>query len=334
MEAKRRNLFTFNFSVMKKFIIKTLLFITPIIVLAIPLDLCISNAISKWECTSFAAGELSVWNDIFDKKINADIAVYGSSRAWVHFNTNLITDSLGIESYNFGIDGHDFWLQYFRHETYLKNNPPPKVIIISVDYLSLQKRKDLYNYNQFLPYMLWNENLMNYTSEYIGFQDRDFKIPLWRYMGKTDLLAYAIRLLFQEPCTQKRERGYEGMELKWNDDLKKAKRKMGSYKITLHQESIELFDKFLGECKNNDIKVLMVYAPIYFEGIEYIENNEEILKVYKSFADKYELSFLDYTKNEICYDKSYFYNASHLNKKGANLFTNQLIQDLKNLNAQ
>ncbi len=320
---------------MKEFIIKILLFILPIILLSVPLDWYLSNFFSKCSSVSFVADEFSVWNDIYDKKIDADIAVYGSSRAYVHFNTPLITDSLGHEAYNFGVDGHNFWIQYLRHKEYLKNNRPPKVIILAVDYSTLQKRNDLYNYNQFLPYMLWNNDIMNYTSSYIGFQNQEFKIPLLRYMGEFNFFKNGIMLSLKNKNTlERRQKGFAGIDKKWNNDLIEAKNKNQSYKVVFDEETCKLFDRFLGECIDNDITVLMVYAPIYFEGLTYIENSAEVLDTLKFFAAKYKLDFLDYSKNEICYNKSYFYNSIHLNRTGADLFTNKLIQDLKNTNAQ
>lgn len=319
---------------MRKFIIKTCLFIIPIIALSFPLDLLLSNAISKCSSTSFVADEYSVWNDILEKEIDSDIAIYGSSRAWVHFNSNLLTDSLGHDSYNFGVDGHNFWIQYLRHKIYIENNRRPKVIILSVDYSTLQKREDLFNYNQFLPYMLWNEDIKEYTSDYIGFQNLDFKIPLLRYVGKFNFFLDALALQFKnEEAVQRRDKGFAGVELTWQNDLEEAKKKNKSYKVILDDASIELFDTFLMECDKNDITVLMVHAPIYYEGLQYIENNEEVLEVLRSFSKKHSLDFLDYSKDKICYDKSRFYNATHLNKEGANIFTNKLIQDIRNTKA-
>ena len=129
-------------------------------------------------------GEIEVWNDIYAGNINSEIAIYGSSRAWVHIDPSILEDSLNLKAYNFGIDGHNFWLQYLRHKEYLKYNNAPKIILLSVDVFSLQKRKDLYELNQFLPFMLWNKNIIKFTSSYNGFTYKDYYFPLLRYKGK------------------------------------------------------------------------------------------------------------------------------------------------------
>ncbi len=51
--------------------------------------------------------------------------------------------------------------------------------------------------------------------------------------------------------------------------------------------------------------------------------------MYLNLASKYNVPILDYTHDSICYDTAYFYNAQHLNRKGAEKFSLQLAHDLK-----
>jgi hypothetical protein len=75
--------------------------------------------------------------------------------------------------------------------------------------------------------------------------------------------------------------------------------------------------------------LVLVYTPKYIEGQKYIENRSEVMSIYNNFAQKYDLLLLDYSNDEISFDRSLFYNTSHLNKTGANLFTTKLAHDLK-----
>ena len=272
-------------------------------------------------------GEIEVWNDIYNGEINAYVAIYGSSRAWVHINPNILEDSLNIKAYNFGMDGQNFWLQYLRNKEYLKYNKPPKVIIVSVDVFSLAKRKDLYGLNQFLPYMLWNNDIKNYTSSYNGFSLEDYYLPLIRYYGSTRGSASVIKPSSNEGLY--RNKGYKGMERQWNNDLAKAKLEKKHYSIKIDSNTISLFNKFLSECKLNDITVILVYTPEYIDGQNFVKNREEIIKIYNDYSNKYDLLFLDYSDDYLCAQKEYFYNASHLNKKGSEIFTRKLAHDLK-----
>ena len=310
------------------FIKRILFFLLPIFLLIYPIDYLFSSLLAKQNSLSISAGEYSVWNDIYKGEINAEIAVYGSSRAWVQFNTPMLSDLLNTDSYNFGLDGHNFQLQYLRHLEYLKHNKSPKTIILSVDFTTLQKRKDLYNYSQLLPYMLWNSSVYNYTKDYEGYSKTDYKIPLVRYMGEFNTLLKAIL-----PNEDKKTRiqGYAGRNEGWNNDFLIAKKEIKRQHYKIDYYTVNLFNQFLDDCKTSGIKVIMVYAPVYHEGFNFIENHQDIVNSFQIIANKHKLPFLDYTKNSICHNESLFNNSTHLNSMGADRFTKQLCDDIINL---
>jgi len=312
---------------MKKFLLKILIFLLPIILLGYFVDLFISTNLRK--SNLYAQKEYPTWNAILEGKLDANILIYGSSRAWVHFDPKIIEDSLQQPAYNLGIDGHTFNMQYLRHLLTLENNPKPKLIIHSIDIGTLEKG-NLYNADQFLPYMLWDKTFYEYLSKYKGFTYLDFKIPLMRYYGKWDAIRTSIEMLIIPRINQpQRIRGYQGQNKTWNQDLDKAREKMTKYVIKFDKPSAILFDQYLKECKEQQIEVILVYPPIYIEGQEFIANQDEIIQGFQAFADKYDFMFLDYSDDELCLNKDYFYNASHMNKTGAELFTKKLCTEIK-----
>lgn len=312
---------------MKKFIIKLIYFLFPILIIVYPLDYIISYYLSQ---SNEYPGEFEVWNDIYNSNANCDIAIYGSSRAWVHINPKILSDSLELDVYNFGIDGHNFWLQYLRHLELIKHNKKPKTIIVAVDIFSLQKRIDLYQPDQFLPYMFWNSNIKEYTSSYVGYNNLDYYIPLLRYSGKINAINSVKKNIFINQSSYSfRYNGFLGIDKEWNNDLEKAKANKFAYEIKLDLSSIKLFEKFLNECKYNNIELIFVYTPEYIEGQKFVSNRDQIINIYRDFSNKHSIKFYDYSKDTICLNKKYFYNASHLNKLGADIFSRNLASDLK-----
>lgn len=311
---------------MKKFLRKIVFFSVLCIVLAFLLDYTISYVLKQ---SSEYPGEFEVMNDIYDGKANCDIAIYGSSRAWVHFDPKIISDSLNKSVYNFGIDGHGFWLQYLRHLEFLKHNPKPKIIIIATDAYSLEKKEDLYQQNQFLPYMLWNKNIQKYTSSFNGFKTIDYYIPLIRYFGKKSILKSCLLVLFKKN-EKYRVKGYKAIDSQWNTDFDKAREQMQSRIVKVDTASVKLFEKFILECKNANIDVVLVCSPEYIEGQRFVSNRKLAIGVYQKIASKHQVTFLDYSDNEICKDKANFYNASHLNNTGSDTFSKIFASDLKN----
>lgn len=314
---------------MKKFLIHIFLFLLPIVVSSYFVDCYLSNSLKK--SLSHAAGEITTWESLYNGKVDSDIVIYGSSRAWKHIDPAIITNKLGFTAYNLGIDGHNFWLQYLRHKVLLSKNKKPKLIIHSVDAFTLVKRNNLFNSDQFLPYMLWNNQIYQTTKSYDGFNTIDFMLPLIRYYGKLEVFKTVFRVNFRpQNNIALRIKGYQGEDAKWNGDFDTAKKHFGFYQVKLDSASIQLFDDYLKECKAKKIEVMLVYTPEYIEGQYFIKNRAHIIALYVMFSEKYNIKFYDFSKDSICFKKEYFYNAMHLNKTGSTLFTNKLIDTLKN----
>ena len=276
-----------------------------------------------------------MWNDIYSSKANCDVAIYGSSRAWVQIDPQIISDTLKVTAYNFGIDGHNFWLQYLRHRELLKHNRKPGQIIMVLDIFTLMKRNDLYQPDQFLPYMLWNQHVREFTSSFIGYDKVDYYIPLVRYGGKKDALRTCVNILSGKSSGNKfRQNGFAGRSLEWNSDLEEARNNSESYEIRIDSGSVDLLEKFIKECRESEIDLVFVYTPEYIEGQRFISNKDEVIRIYREFASKYSLDFYDYSHDELSSDKDLFYNANHLNKTGAEIFTSKLARDLNNRIAQ
>ncbi|WP_316815580.1 hypothetical protein [Pedobacter nyackensis] len=312
---------------MKKIIYKVILFLMPIVVFAYCIDVFLSKNLKKTEYR-----ENPVWRAIYDGQVNSKVVIYGSSRAWVHVNPTKIADSLNTTAYNLGIDGHNFWLQYFRHQQLLKYNTKPKLIIHTLDPMTLVKRAELYNSEQFLPYMLFNDDIYNATRSYKGFGILDYNVPLLRYYGQKDAIMRVVQTVVAPETNRKRRiRGYQGQNVVWNSDFDRAKAKMKSYKMELDQASIALFSKYLEECAKANIKVIFVYTPEYIEGQRFIENRAEVMAIYSRLSKKYNIPYYDYSTDSLSFDKKYFYNALHMNTTGAELFTSKLIKKLKGL---
>ncbi len=281
-------------------------------------------------------GEHPVWNALFEGSINADIVIYGSSRAWVHVNPKIISEKLNAKTFNLGIDGHNFFLQQLRHKEYLKYNTKPKLILHSLDVFTFEKRKDLYNSDQFLPYFFNNKDVVEYIETYNGFKYYDFHIPLLRYHGKYDAIKSALNMfVFPDNNLVERVNGYKGQDRNWNSDFNNAKTTIKKYTAILDSASINMFENYLIECKSNQIEVIFVYTPEYIEGQQFISNRTEIMHLYHYFSQKYGIKFYDFSNNPISFNKDYFYNAMHMNKTGSDLFTNNLVDSLlhyENLN--
>lgn len=316
---------------MKKFIISCLVFGIPILLLAYPLDLLLSNLLKN---THVKSGEFEVSEDIYQHKIKSDLIIIGSSRAWTHFDSEILEKELGNTTYNLGIDGHKFRLQLLRYQEFIKNNPAPKEIILSIEATSFEKRNVLYKGEQFLPYMLNNDSIQKYLESYDGFDNIDFKVPLIRYIGQDQVTRILLMNLIQnlQGKGNYRTKGYRGQEKTWNNDFEIAKKENPDYEIEIDREVISIFCDFIESCQDENINTYLVYSPEYIEGQHYVKNRAEMMNIFDSIADEYKIPLIDYSNHPISFDKQYFYNASHMNIRGATLFSQDLGKKLLKLN--
>lgn len=313
---------------MQRFLVRLSLFLLPIVLLAYPLDYFFSQSLRR---SNQYLGELEVWNDIYQGRAACDLAIYGSSRAWVQFDPAILQDSLGVRVYNFGIDGHNFWLQYLRHLELIRLNRPPRTIVLSVDVFSLEKNKELYMAEQFLPYMLWNSTIRSFTSSYVGYSTMEYYLPLIRYSGKMEALKLIGKSMAHglRPDPRFRHQGYLGMDRQWAADLERAKSELAGYTIRIDPPSVRLFERFIQECRTLGIRLILVYAPEHVSGQQYITNRSALVQRYQDVAARHQLPFLNFSGDSICLDRRLFYNATHLNRTGATLFTRKLAGMLK-----
>ena len=296
--------------------------------MAFALDVLLSHYLQQSK--TYAAGEYTTWNDIYESNINSEILIYGSSRAVVQIDPIIIQNELGKTCYNLGIDGNNIWLEYFRHQQLLQHNAKPNLIIHSLDIFMLSDSIEIFNSEQFLPYMLFNTDIKVLYKNNNTYSYFDFHAPLFRYCGNQTAILHAFRLFFESQQEfLGRKRGYEAQNLSWNKDLQKAKLKMQSFEAQVDSSSLLLFEKYLQECKAQSIEIIFIYTPEYIEGQHFVKNRKAILDLYFDLSKKHGIPFFDYSNDSLSHNRSYFYNSGHLNEKGSKLFSRRLASDLK-----
>lgn len=311
---------------MRSFLIRFVSFVLLLLVLASLLDWLISYRYRQR--TDLIAGEFVVWNDIYAGNIQTDYVIYGSSRAWVQFNPAQFIDSLGQTAYNLGVDGQNFQMQHLRHLELLRHNAAPKNIILSLDLFSLEKNIYLYNETQYLPYQLFNTNFLKYRSQYVNHKPALHFIPLLRYAGRKQVIGEAFEKVVIDK-NQIRIKGYMGQEREWTAEADTVLAQLQPFAIPIDDGMKLLFENFLQEMKRKQVNVVLVNPPEYVGGQGHITNRNEILAYYAAQAKRFGFPFLDYSGLPLCLEKTNFYNSSHLNARGATLFTAIFLQELK-----
>lgn len=133
---------------MKQFLRKILIFTLILFILATAFDILLtSKAFRK------RSSPLATWNDIFQKNIDADLLIMGSSRAYVQFNPAVFDTILHTNSYNLGMNGRAADSQILKYKVFRhQGNKKPKLILYEVSHTTMQVSNG-YEQFQFLPYL-------------------------------------------------------------------------------------------------------------------------------------------------------------------------------------
>ena len=295
-----------------------MLFILPVWFLLAVADYFYSQAAQKSNYHHIEA-----WYDLMRGKIDADIVVMGSSRAWVHINPIILDSVLGVKTFNLGIDGSAINRQIKKYNMFRLYNKKPKLIIQNIDNGSLGYTIG-YEREQFFPYF-WNQPMRTEFLPMEPFSAGEKYIPMYRYyhnFDKEELHGMVTS------TTRNLTKGYEGKERQWDGS---GYNKVKTIKFNPNDTTRQMFDKYLADAKAEGIKIIFVYTPLYIGATRKMENLDEMYATYKEYADKYDIPILDYTYMDICYDTTYFYNAMHLTKQRAEIFSDSLANDLKRL---
>jgi hypothetical protein len=271
---------------------------------------------------------LQTWNDIFNSKIDSDVIILGNSRAYVHISPMIIDSVLHVNSYNFGEDTYPFHVQYIRYQVFEKYNQKPKLIIQCADFTTFWPR-----ITDKLPFLHYsNEPLFERLPQKMNFSKPDLYMPMFKYHGEYVLLYLGLSSFFKEETLIHerpihRYKGYIGHDKKWNESTTPIR--IDDLRYDVDPKDTQLFDSFLNYCKENDIRIVLVFTPQYFQLTESAKKQNNVMDIFHSFSEKYDIPFLDYSTDSLCYDTAYFYNSTHLNKTGAELFSLKLANDIK-----
>lgn len=299
---------------MKKFICKIGLFF---LIMAIGDFIfgCTMDSISK----RIDIGGTGRDNYICDKMTD-DLLIFGSSRAEHHYNAQMISDSLGVSCYNAGESGCGIILAYGRLLMTLERYTP-KTIVYEVtplfDYLEGDNHKYLYRLKQRydrlgIDSIFWK---VDPTEKY------KMMSGMYRHNSSflQNLIVHFFRISTDNGIKGFRPINKEMDTMRIGVDKKQYDSKDGYVYDPL---KIHYIDKFLEKSKN--IKIVFVVSPIWYG------QDTLVLEPIKQICEKRNTCIIDFSNNpKYVHHNEYFSDGAHLNARGADEFTRDLIKVLR-----
>lgn len=298
---------------MKAFLFKTLLFFTILFCIDRGVGLLFSylNSHSK-------GGETERFFSICNN-IDADILVFGSSRAIHHYNPLIIQDSLGGSCYNCGESGNGIVLFYGIWEL-IRERYNPKVVIYDVnpDYDLVVGENNQKYLGQLKPY--YDRKGVSQLFYEVSSEEK-YKMCSYMYRYNTKFLSILADYLHPFSANIK---GF--IPIKNEMDLMKTTNEGKEYhpKIVFDSLKVHYFEEMMRNSK--ETQWVFVASP-YWYGRDSLW--------YKPIIDmskKYGVPFIDYSRDKkYVHNNAFFSDGSHLNELGANEFTSDLMNRISRL---
>ena len=312
---------------MKRFLVKYGIFLLLIATLCWVLSGLVDRGLRLLSCHS--ASQTSI-PELLSDTLQADFLIMGNSRALCSYHPMLIEAITGLRTWNIGVSGQPFGISYLRYQLYRKHNNRPKILLLNIDNNELEMIDNGFGREEYYPYFE-NAVIQPYLPLY-GFSWADIHLPLYKYRGDYKLIGYGlmanIGIYPFVPC--RHEQGYYNANTAFDGSALKQVLLSGNIKVSQEMAAIQLLDSFLTELRQDSVRVLFCYAPQYTPLYEHIEI-DSLMDIYQRIADQHGIAIMDYSNLPWCGDTCFFYNANHINRKGAELFSTQLAEDLLNL---
>lgn len=301
---------------MKRFVIKTILFLIVLWGLAWGLDYIISKGLLKMEDYRFMS-----WNEMQQGNINADIIIMGNSRGFSHFEPWTIDSICNTTSYCLGLGGYSITVEALKYNYYCLFNKRPKMIIQQVDYYTLRNDSAPHQHEseQYLPlfydYRIHNELLR------VGYTWKDLYLPLYRYWGYQMVIKNGIFEFFglKHYVRDPLRRGHHYEKGVWNGT---ELAKMDTIYAKLNPIGKEYFEKYMQRCANEGVKVVLVNSPTYIGANLKTKGLEQVNAYFDSIATAYNTVYWNYNENyKLCNDTANFCVSIHMNPEATHQFS-------------
>lgn len=270
-------------------------------------------------------------NEIINGKEYYDVVFIGSSRTYYHINPKIVDSVLNVRCFNAGVDGANLFETNMILKCYLASHPPPKYIIADVATPGFNvAEKPIWNPNVYYPF-LDNEIVFNTLSTYKRAHLLKY-LPFLQITEGDDFLRQGVLagLIGKEkPLAPHYDNGY--LESGTDTIPLPFKVKYLTTDWPINEKGVSILKQMIEICQNNGVRLFITYAPVYKLHDE--KMNTAFFPTLKNICDTTRTPFLNYRYLDINNDNRLFRDELHLNKYGADIFTNLLANDLKNTGA-
>ena len=255
-----------------------------------------------------------------------ELMIMGSSRAAHHYVPQIFEDSLGMSCYNAGSDGMCIYYHYGILASRIQRDCPPKMVILEVIGTDAEV-------SQGATFSL-DAALDRYAPHYGEFAEIDSMFAINGWKEKVKLVSktykYNSKLVQSIKCNYiswPEDRGYEALNgvMKITEGEQAADvLAPSSVEPNIEERKLVYLQKFIDDCKDNNIELVMCYSPYYGQPIP------KSIRMIEELAEKNGVKFFNYGDDVRFQKPEFFQDASHLNDTGAKEYSKEIVRRLTN----
>lgn len=300
---------------MKNNIVKFFLSICSFFVLLIVAD----RIVARVENRLFASNDHKINYALYGKE-STDILILGSSRASHHYVPQMLTNSLGMKCMNLGTDGQGIFYNYSLFHLYTKHQTP-KIVIYELSVFDWAAEKGNMYGNLDALSTIYGKNQC--VDSLIAKSSPSFKIvtAIFNSFCFNGKLHNALINTYQT----RNKAGYLPLEGQRPADMPIV----DSETIEVPQiEPVKMayMKRLISECEQKGITFILAISPSLKR-----EDSHIIQQVAAELCGD-EIVFLNYLDS--IDDMSLYKDNTHMNSKGAEWYTSQIINELRHILAE
>lgn len=250
---------------------------------------------------------------------NEDILIFGSSRAYHHYNPEVFEKELGLSCFNVGYGGQNIYYHLALLKSAVERHKPRVVILdlIYIDYEKTSEQHDKEKLGVLLPFV-HQSKVLKETVLMRGYGE-NIKLLSSIYPFNSKQL-YMLR----NNLTSSRSdvKGYVGLDREWDKPIEVKE----IQQVDIDENKMKAIDDFVEICKKNGVKIFVCVSPHYvdFKGKTGYNVLAKILK------NKHQLELINFENQPSFLSNSkLFSDPFHLNKYGAEIYSNEISKVLK-----
>jgi hypothetical protein len=248
----------------------------------------------------------------------AGFLIFGSSTANHHYNTRIFETRMHTSIYNTGRDGNTIFYNYAIFQSVQKRYIP-QIAILDFNVGEFRYMEESYDrISSLLPYYRSHPEIRSIIQLRSPFEK--YKLISKIYPFNSLLFSIGVGNTDFNKTRDKvnDEQGYLPLTQVWNKTISTDTR---SENYELDQNKINIFKSFVMECIAQHIRLYIVISPRF---IKYSEDPS--IQTVRDIAQKYNQPFYNFSKDTLFWKHpEYFADKVHLNDKGAQIFSNKVI---------